>query len=288
MYVILGGTGHVGSATARTLLKAGETVTVVTRDPDTAAPLAALGARIAVADIADPDAVRSIFRKNRRAFLLNPPAAPDTDTDAVERESVAQILAAVEDSGLEWLVAESTYGAQPGERIGDLNTLHGLETGLERQSIPHAILRAAYYFSNWDASLATVRENGTLLSMFPPDLKLPMAAPGDLGCEAARLLQESCQPGVTYVEGPQRYSALDVARAFEEAVGQEVRVAAVPRSDWVAAFRKIGFSEPAAHAYARMTAITADGEYDEPEAPVRGTTTIREYVAALVGREGGP
>lgn len=285
MYVILGGTGHVGSATTQALLKAGEKVTVITRDPAKAAPLAAQGAAIAVADIAEPDAVREIFRRHRRAFLLNPPAAPDTDTDTVERQSVQQILAAVHGSGLEWLVAQSTYGAQPGVRIGDLNTLHDLEVGLQHQPIPHAILRAAYYFSNWDPSLAIVRECGDLPSMFPADLKIPMAAPQDLGKAAADLLQASNQAErLTYVEGPERYSALDVAAAFGDALGRPVEVSEVPRTDWVGAYRKIGFSEAGAHSYSRMTEITVDGDYDEPEAPVRGETTIKEYVAALVGQ----
>ena len=33
MHIILGGTGHMGSATARALLDKGEPVTIVTRDP---------------------------------------------------------------------------------------------------------------------------------------------------------------------------------------------------------------------------------------------------------------
>jgi uncharacterized protein YbjT (DUF2867 family) len=36
MYVIMGGTGHVGSAVAKTLLGRGEPVTIVTRDADRA------------------------------------------------------------------------------------------------------------------------------------------------------------------------------------------------------------------------------------------------------------
>jgi hypothetical protein len=58
---------------------------------------------------------------------------------------------ALEGSGLEKVVAESTGGAQPRDRIGDLNVLWELEEGLSRQTIPAAINRAAYYMTNWDA-----------------------------------------------------------------------------------------------------------------------------------------
>ena len=32
--------------------------------------------------VGDPDALRGVFRTGRRAYLLNPPADPATDTDA--------------------------------------------------------------------------------------------------------------------------------------------------------------------------------------------------------------
>jgi hypothetical protein len=52
--------------------------------------------------------------------------------------------------------------ASKGERIGDLSVLWQLEQGLERQPIPAAINRGAYYMSNWDALADLVRETGKL------------------------------------------------------------------------------------------------------------------------------
>ncbi|TCU53800.1 putative NAD(P)-binding protein [Novosphingobium sp. PhB57] len=73
MFIVLGATGHVGSATAETLLKQGETVTVVTRDAEKAELLQKLGAEIAVADVHDVETMRNVFRFGKRLFLLNPP-----------------------------------------------------------------------------------------------------------------------------------------------------------------------------------------------------------------------
>ena len=97
---------------------------VVTRDEDHGADLKASGAKMAVADIRDTDAMRAVFRTGRRAFLLNPPAVPSGNTDAEERANVAAILSALDGSGLEKVVAASTYGAFEGERCGDLTVLH--------------------------------------------------------------------------------------------------------------------------------------------------------------------
>jgi uncharacterized protein YbjT (DUF2867 family) len=288
MYVILGATGHVGSATANALIEQGEAVTAVTRNAERADRWARRGATVAVADMRDPDGLRAVLRTGRRAFLLNPPAGPDTDTDAVERDTVANILEALQGSGLEKVVALSTYGAQPGECLGDLNTLHDLEAGLAAQVIPFVIMRAAYYFTNWDMFLESARDSGVLPSMYPADLQLPMVSPQDLGRVAAQLLTGTAYPGhPVYVEGPERYSPADVAEAFARALRRPVEVVVTPRNGWEEAYRKMGFSKAAAHSYARMTAISADRDYDRPVDPVRGTISLQEHVTGLIGRSVG-
>lgn len=290
MFIVLGATGHVGSAVARALRAAGEPVAAVVRDIEKAAGLRALGAEIVTADVADADALRAVLRRGRRAFLLNPPGDTTADSDQAERASVRAILAALEGSGLEAVVAQSTYGARAGEANGDLGPLWGLEEGLRRQGIPATAMRAAYLYSNWEGLVAPARETGTLPTVIPPDLAIPMAAPADLGEAAARMLREAPPAdgfAVRPVEGPRRLSPADVARAMGAALGREVVAKEVPREGWAAAFRALGFSDVAARSYARMTAITVD-EYARPEGPEplpqeaeRGTSTIEAYVEGL-------
>jgi uncharacterized protein YbjT (DUF2867 family) len=283
MYVIMGGTGHVGSATAEALLARGAAVTLVTRSADRADAWRAKGADIAEADVEDVASLRAAFQRGRRALLLNPPADTTTDTDAVERRTVAKILAALEGSELEKVVAESTGGAQPGERIGDLNVLWELEEGLRAQAIPAAINRAAYYMSNWDGQLDAVRRTGKLQTLFPADLALPMVAPRDLGQAVATRLSSSLDDvGVRYVEGPRLYTSDDVARAFSQALGRPVEVEVTPRDRWKQAFLGLGFSDPAAESYARMTAVAVDSGFDVSDDPLRGTTTLDAYIQDLV------
>jgi uncharacterized protein YbjT (DUF2867 family) len=117
MHVILGATGHVGSAVALALLDRREPVTVVTRDERRAEPYTRRGATPAVADVHDADALRAVLARGRSAFLLMPPAEPSTDTVAEERRTVSSIARALEGTSLQKVV-QSTYGAQPGEGIG--------------------------------------------------------------------------------------------------------------------------------------------------------------------------
>lgn len=74
-YVVLGGTGHIGSATAEALLRSGRHVRVVTRSAAKANAWAARGAEPAVADIEDRAAMaRALSAPSpTRVFALNPP-----------------------------------------------------------------------------------------------------------------------------------------------------------------------------------------------------------------------
>lgn len=279
MHLILGGTGQVGSATARALLRQGEPVTVITRDADHALELEREGARIAVADLRNHAQLRDVFRTGDRAFLLNPPAAFSGDTDAEERANIEAVLQALDGSGLEKVVLQSTYGAHPGRRCGDLTVLYEFEQRLQAQPIPAAINRGAYFMSNWTGMLGAVRDGGSLPSFFPADLALPMVAPHDLGHAAARRLREPTgATGIRHIEGPARYSPRDVAASFSEALETKVEVAVIPREMWVETFLQFGFSEAAAQSYACMTGAVVDGKTQGPDKPEHGSTTLRDYV----------
>jgi len=282
MFIVMGAHGHVGSEVVKELLDRGQPVTAVTHSEERAKQWRTAGWSVALADVTSPQSLRSAFKSGTRAFILNPPAPVDGDTDRVERHTVAGILEALDGSGLEKVVVQSTGGARPGERLGDLNVLWELEQGLSRLPIPAAINRAGFYMSNWDAQLEHVRQAGELVSMFPADLRLPMAAPRDLGRAAVqRLLSSTQDASIQYVEGPARYSANDVARAFGQALQREVHVVVIPRTEWVATYRQQGFSEAAAQSYARMTAVAMD-ELDIPDDSLRGEVTLEAYISELV------
>jgi uncharacterized protein YbjT (DUF2867 family) len=281
MHIILGGTGHVGSATVAALLARRQPVTLITRDGARAEAYSRQGAHVAVADARDATSLRRVFQQGKRLFLLNPPSDPASDTDVEERRTVSAIVSALEGSGLERIVALSSYGAHSGERCGDLTTLYELERAVRAQPIPSSIIRAAYYMSNWDFSRQTARDSGVVQTFFPVDFRLPMVAPQDLGQFAAQLLVEpSVRTGLQYFEGPERYSPNDVAAGFAAALGRPVRAVSVPRAEWEASFESLGFSKPAAFSFARMTAFTVDEQCPLPDAPTRGTTSLQEYLKA--------
>ena len=266
---------------AKALLARGEPVTVVLRNPAKGSEWEQRGAKIALADVHDVVALRRAFQRGSRLFVLNPPAPLTTDTAAEERATVDAIVKAIDGSGVEKVVAESTYGAQPGKDIGDLGVLYALEQSLSGMLVRATLLRAAYYMSNWDAALETARTEGTVPTFYPPDLALPMVAPADIGAYAASLMISDFV-GSHAIEGPRRYSSNDVANAFAAALERPVKALEIPEARWPAALAKMGFSPAATASFAAMTRIAREATFPDPARAERGTTTIDAYVRALV------
>jgi uncharacterized protein YbjT (DUF2867 family) len=281
MYIVLGGTGRVGSALVETLLSRGEQVTLVARDRTKARRLEARGARVVIADIRDVDALRRAYQEGERLYMLNPSADTSTDTQARERETVANMVRALGGSRIKKVIAHSTFGARPGDLVGDLNVLYEMEEAIKRTGIPNSVLRAAYYMSNWGSALATAKE-GVVKTFFPVDLKFAMVAPRDLGVAAADLMMapiEQCE--CVLVEGPARYSSADVAAAFAAALGREVRAETIPERDWIDTYRKLGFSERAAISYANMTRTLYEKNFPPESSTVHGKTSLREFIRQM-------
>ncbi len=284
MHIILGGTGNVGLSVAKALLRRREAVTVVTHDPAKATGLRASGVEVAIADVHDVEALHDIFHQGQRLFLLNPPAVPSSDTSMEERRSLSAILLAIQGSNLEKIVAESTYGAKPGKQLGDLGVLYEMEQALSLQPIPTTIIRAAYYMSNWGASLQLAREQGIVQTLYPKDFKLPMVAPSDIGNLAARLMTEPIErTGLHFIEGPERYSPKDVADALSKIFGRAIRVESIPRSQWLSTMKGIGFSNEAAESFSNMTAATLEETFPDPDSVEQGTTSLHSYLSHISG-----
>ncbi|ASR05836.1 NAD(P)H-binding protein [Rhizobium leguminosarum bv. viciae] len=280
MYIVLGAAGNVGSRVIEALRPAGEKIFALVHSEQKASTVDGGNVEAVVLDVLDSAALRALFQRGRRAFLLNPPAHPGTDTNAEELKTARSIAAALKDSDLEKLVVQSTYGARQGDGIGDLSVLYEFERLAEASGIPAAINRAAYYYTNFDMLLEPARK-GLITTAFPEDFILPMVSPADLGkVAAARLAGSVGDVGINYVEGPRRYAFADVAAAFSAVVGKSVKVKTTPRGQLEESFRKLGFSPSAARSYTRMTEATLDGP-ELPREPNRGEITLEDHIAAL-------
>lgn len=283
MHIILGATGHIGSVLVKLLAERGEQVTGVTHNRDNVKQIEAVGAKAAVVDVKDTNGLRALFKKGKRLYLLNPSGNFAADALAEEKQSISSILSALKDSPIEKIVAESTYGAQPGDQLGDLDVLYGMEQALAMIPRYVSILRGSYYMSNFDMDLDTARSEGKIYTLFPVDFKITMVAPADIAHFAADLLLEAKEnTALHYITGPQDYTPREVANAFSKALGRPVEAVEVERPKWQEFLMKSGFSETSATSMANMTAATLEQGFEVGKTQKRGSTTIEEYIGHLV------
>jgi len=286
MFAVTGITGKVGSQVARTLLAQGQTVRAVVRDRTKGDEWAALGCEVSVANIGDEDALIEAFRGVEGVFLMTPPnydpepGFPDTQRNA------AAIRAAIEKSRPAKVVFLSTVGAQVAEP-NLLNNSGMTEAMLRTVPVPVAFLRAAWFMENaaWDIESA---KSGVVHSFLQPlDHRIPMVATEDIAQTAVELLGQAWN-GVRIVEleGPERYSANDVAAALASALGTRVRNEIVPRSTWEDLFRSQGMKNPLPRI--RMVDGFNEGWIDF-ESGQRGSrkagTTLQAALQALVSEK---
>jgi uncharacterized protein YbjT (DUF2867 family) len=286
MYAVTGITGKVGGAVAQSLLAAGKKVRAVVRDEAKGKPWADKGCEVAIAEIGDAEALTAAFAGADGVFLMTPPnydpepGFPDTQANA---RAIEAAIAAARPGKVVFL---STVGAQAAEP-NLLNNSRLTEEMLRGAPVPVAFLRAAWFMENaaWDIEAA---RSGLVPSFLQPlDHAIPMVATADIGATAAALLQETWTGvRIAELEGPRRYAAADIGRAFAAALGREVRMEPVPRDTWEQLFRSQGMKHPMPRI--RMVDGFNEGwiDFEGGCEHRRGRVTLEAVIAGLVGARG--
>ncbi|AVA22708.1 MULTISPECIES: NmrA family NAD(P)-binding protein [unclassified Rhizobium] len=246
MFAITAVTGKVGGTTARALISAGHRVRAVLRDRAKGAEWEKLGAEVAVATFDDADALARAFDGTEGVFVMaSPNFAPDPGFPSARRDAAAQ-AAAIQRAQPGKVVMLSSIGGQRTSGLGLITQVHMLEEALAPLTMPVATLRPTWFMENslWD--IAPARATGEMPSYLAPlDKPYPMIATADIGAIAARTMAENwTDRRVIEIEGPKRYSQIEIATLIGQAIGRPVVAKPVPRAEWEERFRAQGAAWP--------------------------------------------
>jgi uncharacterized protein YbjT (DUF2867 family) len=245
MFAVIGITGKVGGAVARSLLDAGLSVRAVVRDVAKGSPWAARGCDVAVGDLDDAVPLAEAFTGVRGVFAMLPPIFDPSPGFPEATAMIRTLRAAIAEAVPPKVVVLSTVGADS-PRPNLLNQLGLLERALADLPIRITFLRAGWFMENAAADFASACEVGVIRSYLQPlDHAVPMIATEDVGRTAAGRLQEDwVGHRVVELEAAERVSPNAIATAFATALGQSVRAEAVPRASWEEIFRSEGMRNP--------------------------------------------
>jgi len=280
MYAITGITGQVGGVVAQTLLDQGDTVRAVVRSAAKGAAWQAHGCDVAIADVADADALTHAFTGAQGVFVLLPPHFDPSPDFAESRANIAGIVKALRAARPARVVCLSTVGAQA-TQPSLLSQLSLLEQHLGALDLPVTFLRAAWFMENAAWDVARARTDGVLESYLSPlDRAIPMVATADVGTTAAHLLREPWE-GKRVVElcGPELVSPDLLAKTLGNALGRDVVPQVIARDEWEARFLAQGMRYPTP----RMQMLDGfnEGWMAFEGTPRRGTTSLADVVKTL-------
>ncbi|MBU6492286.1 MAG: NAD(P)H-binding protein [Burkholderiales bacterium] len=294
MFVIFGAAGNVGRASAAALRQAGHPVRAVVRQARQAEPLTRLGCEIAVADLTDPVTVARALDGAQAVQMLCPVPRSASQPAQAMRHMIDVAAGALLMNPPPRVVALSDYGAELCGGTGITELFHDLESRFAPLGTRLCLLRSAEHMHNWARVMPVALATGVLPSLHDPlGKQFPCVAAQDVGRLAAALLCEAfpsttgAGPRVLSVEGPERVSALDVARVLGEVAGREIVARAVPREQWAATLAQAGLSEQHARLIGDLFDAHNAGRIDvEPGVGQcrRGTTTLAQAFAAIVPR----
>ncbi|UII68985.1 NmrA family NAD(P)-binding protein [Pseudomonas sp. HN11] len=283
MYVITGITGKVGGALARKLIKEGQPVRAVMRDPGNAAYWSDLGCEVAFAQMEDAQALTNAFKDATGVFILPPPGFDPQPGFPEARAVISAVSEALQAAAPKKILCLSTIGAQA-EQVNLLTQRTLMEQALSGLDIPVTFLRPAWFMENSLYDVISARETGVIYSFLQPlDKAVPMIATADIGTVAAQLLQQDwAGHRVVELEG-QWVSPNDIARTLAKLLERDVRAEVVERDTWEALLRSQGAQNP----LPRMRMVDGFNEgwiCFEHDQVLQGTTALETVLRELMNK----
>jgi NAD(P)H dehydrogenase (quinone) len=252
MFAVMGITGNVGGAVARTLLQHGKKVRGIVRDSSKAQAWKDKGVELVTADY-DENLIAAFTGVEGVFGMIPPNVVPDPGFP----DSVARIAAMKEAIGAARpprAVFLSSIGSEKPSGLGLITATHILEQELGGSGIPTVFLRPGSFMENIVHSIPAARATGLYFAFYQPlEYPYPLVATEDIGRIGAETLLRTWQGDrVIEISGPAYYSSNDVAAALAEALARPVAGFAVPRETWVDTLAQNGMPADRSGAYIEM------------------------------------
>jgi uncharacterized protein YbjT (DUF2867 family) len=135
MFLVTGITGHVGGATARTLLAGGHSVRALVRNPEKASAWAEQGVELVPGDLTDAAALTAALADVDGAYIMLPPTMAPQPGFPESRAVIASYIDALRKAPPPRLVVLSSVGSEKTRGLGLITATHLLEEALAAEKV---------------------------------------------------------------------------------------------------------------------------------------------------------
>jgi NAD(P)H dehydrogenase (quinone) len=247
--VVTGATGQLGRLVVESLLRRGASpgdVVATGRDRARLGQLAQLGARTAVADYADADALRAAVDGADRVLLIS-----GSDVGQ-RREQHAAVVRAARAAGVGQLLYTSLSNADTA-RMALADDHRDTERVVRESGIPFTFLRNSWYLENYLGQLPTYLEHGVVGATRGG--RISAATRADYADAAAAALLAEDSAGRTYELGGESFTLAELAATVAAVSGREVTATELSPEQLTAVLVGAGVPE----GYARVLADADEG-----------------------------
>ncbi len=269
--VVTAATGHLGQLVIDELLTRGpaDQVVAVARNAEKAAPLAARGVEVRIADYNDPAALAKAFRAGDTVLLIS----------GYEPNRVAQhqsVIDAAKAAGVARIAYTSVLGGP--EADFDLAADHlATEQAILDSGLPYTFLRNGWYHEVYTEQIAVQLEHGVVGSA--GDGRIGSASRRDYAAAAAVVLTGDGHEKTAYeLNGDTAWTLTEYAAELSKQSGKDVAYNNVPAETHVGILIGAGLPEPVARLF-----VGVDNAIERGRLAGRGSDLSR-----LIGRPTTP
>ncbi|MFG2592968.1 SDR family oxidoreductase [Streptomyces sp. NPDC048438] len=280
--VVTGATGALGRLVVERLLDTvpAHQVVAVVRDKEKAAPLAARGVELRIADYDRPETLAGAFRAGDRVLFVS-------GSEPGRRiPQHAAVIDAAKEAGVAQLAYTGVLGGPEADFL--LAEEHKATEQLILDSgLPYTFLRNGWYTENYTANLTPVLEHGAVVAN-AGDGRVASATRADYADAAAAVLTGEGHLGAAYeLSGDVAWSLAEYADVVAAAAGKEIVYKNVPAPVHQEILVGAGLPEPFAAILVDVDEAIARGllagtSGDLARLIGRPTTPLAETVAAAV------
>jgi uncharacterized protein YbjT (DUF2867 family) len=230
--LVSGGTGTLGSAIVRRLIESGRPARVMTRNRARAAPLAALGADVAIADLRDVATLRAACRgvthviTTANGFV----AGGSSSIDAVDGLGNRNLVDAAKQAAVRQFVFTSARLPDAFRAIDYFAAKFAAEAYVRASGLNWTILRPSAFMETWAAIVGEpIVRSGATRIFGAGTLPVNFVAVDDVAAVAVMTLDRpAARNAVVEIGGPENLTLMQVADVFDRITGRTSRRTHVP------------------------------------------------------------
>jgi uncharacterized protein YbjT (DUF2867 family) len=283
MIVVTTPTGQIGSQVLENVLRGGEPVRVIARNPDALSSDTIARVEVVAGSHGDPEVVDEAFEEADSVFWLCPPDPRAPSAEAAYVEFTRPAAAAIDRHKVERVVGISALGrgSPLAEHAGLVTASLAMDDLLASTSASYCAVTNPSFMDNLLRQVEVIRTQGAFFLPVDGDLKQPATATKDIAAAAADLLLDHSWSGDSErpVMGPEDLSFNEMAAILTDVLDRPVRFQRIPDDAYKARLLSFGMSEAMAQATLDMWTAYGEGlDLAEPRTAASTTpTSFRQW-----------